>query len=132
MHIGYENDAPENNNEFDSEVLIMKYLVKMESIETGLLPPQQLAQVIEQNIIPGIEGCIKLEGEKKILAGGGFSGGRGGVAIVEAESNKDLSKTLQSLPFWGMMKIDVTPLEDFGDTVTTARDSLEQLKRVIQ
>ena len=63
----------------------------MESIEMGLLPPQQQAPIIEQTIIPSIEACAKLEAEKKILAGGIFAGQRAGVAIVEAASNEELS-----------------------------------------
>lgn len=38
----------------------MKYLVSMESIETGLLPPQQMAGLIEQQILPSIEAVVKL------------------------------------------------------------------------
>lgn len=116
----------------EKEVIHMKYFVRMESIEAGLLPPQQMAQLLEQRIIPSIEACAKLESEKKILAGGGISGARAGVAIIEAESNKELSRILQSLPFWGLMKVEVTPLEDFKDTAALARQNLEQLKAAAQ
>ncbi len=52
----------------------MLYLITMESLETGLLPPQQNAQIIERAIIPGLEAVTKLEAEKKILAGEFLSG----------------------------------------------------------
>ena len=57
----------------------MQYLVVGEPIEMGVLPPQQMVSLLEQMIIPSIEACVKLGAEKKILAGGAFSGGRGSI-----------------------------------------------------
>ncbi len=110
----------------------MRYLVTLESIEMGLLPPQQQAPIIEQTIIPSIEACAKLEAEKKILAGGTFAGQRAGVAIVDAASNEELSQMLHSLPFWGLMKVSVTPLVSFKDQAAAARKDLERLKAAAQ
>jgi muconolactone delta-isomerase len=110
----------------------MRYLVTLESLETGLLPPQQLVQVLENQIIPGLEACAKLEAEKKILAGGGFAGRRAGVAIIEAESNEELSQIVQGLPFWGIMKVNVTPLESFENKAKHARQTLERLKAILK
>lgn len=53
------------------------------STDLGLLPPQQMAQLLEQVITPSVEAVVKLEAEKKILAGGVVVGDRGGVLIVE-------------------------------------------------
>ena len=109
----------------------MLYLVTMESLETGLLPLQQNAQIIERAIIPGLEAVTKLEAEKKILAGGVFVGARSGVVIIEAASNEELGELLQSLPFRGVMKIDVTPLESMEYRLSLARKNLEQLKAAL-
>ena len=44
----------------------MRYLVTAEYVDPGpLLPPQQLAQLIEQLVIPSFEALAKLEDEKK-------------------------------------------------------------------
>ena len=110
----------------------MQYLVTMEGLETGLLPPQQLAQVLEYQIIPGLEACASLEAENKILAGGAFAGARAGVAIVEAASNEELGRLLTSLPFWGMMKLNVTPLQSFESQAEVARQNLERLNAASQ
>jgi muconolactone D-isomerase len=110
----------------------MQYLVTMESLETGLLPPQQVAQIVENQIIPSLEACDKLCDEKKILAGGILTGRRAGAAIIEAESNEELNRLLSSLPFWGMMKIDVTPLHSFEEQASVARQMLERLKAIGQ
>ncbi len=106
----------------------MRYLVTLESVETGLLPPQQQAQLVEQMIIPSLDACAKLEAEKKILAGGTFVGARAGVVIVEAASNEELSQLLHSLPFWPLMKVNVSPLQSFQDQAALTRQVLERLK----
>ena len=50
----------------------MKYLVTIESIETGLLPPQQMANLMERAILPSIEAVVELEEEKKVPQGLGW------------------------------------------------------------
>ncbi len=87
----------------------MKYLVTIESIETGLLPPQQMANLMERAILPSIEAVVELEEEKKVLPGGVHVGKRAGVMIIEADSNEELDQLLTSLPFWGLMKVEVSP-----------------------
>ncbi len=106
----------------------MKYLVSMESIETGLLPFQQMAGLIEQTILPGLETVQKLEKEKKVLGGGVLAGKRKGVVIIEAASNEELDQILTSLPFWGLMKVEVSPLMTFSQAIVRTRESLKQIK----
>ena len=106
----------------------MKYLVNMESIETGLLPPQQMAELMERKILPSIEAVVKLEGEKKILAGGGLVGKRAGVVIIEADSNEEVDQIITGLPFSGLMKVEVIPLQSFSKVAAKARENLKQIK----
>ncbi len=107
----------------------MKYLVSMESIETGLLPFQQMAGLIEQTILPSLEAVRKLEKEKKVLGGGVLAGKRTGVVIVEAASNEELDRILTGLPFWGLMKVEVSPLASFSEANVRNRESLKQMKK---
>lgn len=109
----------------------MLYLVTMESLEMGMLPAQQQVQMIEHLVIPSVEAMTKLEAEKKVLAGGVIAGTRNGVAIIEAASNEELGKLLLSLPFWGIAKVDVTPLESWESRLLLTRKSLEQLKATL-
>ena len=107
----------------------MKYLVTMELI--GAPPaasPQQLVEHLEQRIIPTHEALMKLEEEKKIVAGGDISGRRGTVLIVEATSSAELTKLLMSLPMWTLMKVDVTPLESYEERQARHRELLDHLK----
>jgi muconolactone delta-isomerase len=107
----------------------MKYLVTMELI--GIPPaasPQEMVRWLEQTIIPSEEAMMKLEAERKILAGGDLSGRRGWALIVEAASNEELSRLLMSIPEWPFLKVDVTPLESFGGRQAQHRQMLEGLK----
>ncbi len=111
----------------------MKYLVTMELIGTSpLASPQEAVQWLEQMAMPQIETMMKLEAERKILAGGVLTGGRGSASIVEAASNEELDQLLMSLPLWGMMKVDVTPLVSFEARAAQTRQSLEHLKAALK
>ncbi len=111
----------------------MQYLVTTEaSTDLGLLPPQQMAQLLEQVITPSIEAIVKLEKEKKILAGGIPVGSRTGVFIVEAASHDELDQLLLSLPLWGLYNFNVTPLESFQARLAQQGPMLERLKAASQ
>ena len=107
----------------------MKYLVLMELM--GSVPvssPQQMVQWLEQTIIPSEESVMKLEAEKKVLAGGDLSGGRGWALIVEAASNEELSRILSGIPEWPFLEVDVTPLDSFEERLAQVRETLARLK----
>jgi len=111
----------------------MKYLVTMEL--TGTPPaasPQELVRWLEQMVIPSEEAVIKLEAEGKILAGGDLSGRRGWAFIVEAASNEGLSRLLNRIPEWPLMKVDVTPLESYEERLAIIRRELERLKAALK
>ena len=111
----------------------MIYLVTME-LEGA--PPvrstQEMVEWLEQRIIPSEETMIKLQAEKKILAGGDISGRRGMVFILESASNEELSKLLGTIPEWPFLKVDVTPLESFGERLDQVRETLERIKETIK
>ena len=50
------------------------------------------------------------------------------MVIVEASSNEELDQLLTSLAFWGLMKIEVSPLQTFKEAATRTRESLKQVK----
>jgi muconolactone delta-isomerase len=107
----------------------MKYLVTMELIGTvPVASTQELVQWLEQMIIPTEEAMIKLEAERKILAGGDMSGRRGSAFILEAASNEELTRLLGSIPEWPLLKVDVTPLDSFEERLTEIRRDLDRLK----
>ncbi len=111
----------------------MKYYVKGEYIDAGsLLPPQQLVRLYETTILPSLEAIANLEEERKIIVAGAFTGDRAGVFIVEAESNEEVSKLLIRLPFWGLVKWEVIPLDSFRNRAQMERQAVERLKESLQ
>jgi hypothetical protein len=89
----------------------MQYLVEAENID-GLIPMKDVPDYINHIVIPSYEHLIKLESENKIK-GGLITGQRAGAFVIEASSNEELGNTLRSIPFWGMVKWKVTPLQSF-------------------
>jgi muconolactone delta-isomerase len=88
----------------------MRFLVTIDGSELGVgMPPDRLAQVIEQMVIPGIEKLDQWEQEGRVH-GGGYTAARGGVFIMEADSSEEVDQLVTSLPHWGLVKVDVKPL----------------------
>ncbi len=89
----------------------MQYLVEAENID-GLIPMKDVPDYINHIVIPSYQELIRLESENKIK-GGLLAGQRAGAFVVEASSNEELGKMLKSIPFWGMVKWNITPLQSF-------------------
>jgi hypothetical protein len=110
----------------------MRYLVTAEYVDPGpLLPLQQLAQLEEQLVIPSFEALAKLEDEKKVLGGGVLAGARGGAFILDVASHDEASQILQDLPFWGVVKWTLTPLQEFRKRAAFERPRVERLKAML-
>ena len=87
--------------------------------------------MVENIVIPSFEAMSKLESEKKILASGIVSGGRAGMFIIDVESNKELTKLLQSLPFWGILKWEIIPLDSLTERIEVEKQMLENIKKTM-
>lgn len=110
----------------------MKYLVIGDFIDPGpMMAPPQLVQMIEHAILPGLDMLAKWEADKKIT-GGIYVGDRKGVFVVEAESNEEVDKMIQSLPFWGLMKWTVSPLHTFVGRAAQTKMGLEKMKSMMK
>jgi Muconolactone delta-isomerase len=108
---------------------VARYLVTGEYVDPGpMLSPQQVAQLIEQMVLPSLEALAKLEDQKKILGGGICAGARAGAFIVEVASNAELNRLLQELPFWGVVKWTSTPLLSFRERAADDKAGLERIK----
>jgi hypothetical protein len=97
-------------------------------VEVGALAtPEQVVQFLEQAVIPSLEIFAQWEAEGKI-AGGVFAGERETAFVLNAGSAEEVGQLLTSLPFWGMMKWQVRPLQSMRSTVERERKLLEQIK----
>jgi muconolactone delta-isomerase len=106
------------------------YLVKGEYIDPGpMFPPDKMFDLITNVIIPSHEAMVKLQKEKKIIGGGIVAGARAGYMLFEAESNEEVTRVLQSMPFWGLLKWEVIPLESFEHRLKQDKMFIEQMKK---
>jgi ABC-type oligopeptide transport system substrate-binding subunit len=97
----------------------------------GFTSPQEAIQVLEKGILPTFDALLKLQEEKKIIAGGLPIGDRALVMVVKASSNQEVDKMLRSLPAWGALKWKVTALESIAGRAAQEREILGQLKKMI-
>ena len=110
----------------------MRYLVTFESVDAGpLLPPQQIPGLLRNLVLPTEEALVKLESEGKIR-GGVTAGARAGAFILDAESHDEANQILQSLPSWGIVKMDLTPLLSFEARREQDQQVLERLEAAQQ
>ncbi len=111
----------------------MQYLVTGEFVEPGpLLPPDQLVGMIRQMVLPSHDVVKNLMSEGKIIAGGYAVGERAAAFIFEAEPNAELDALLLSIPYWGVIKIKVTPLEEVEGRQERDRQQAEQIEQTLQ
>ncbi len=77
------------------------------------------------------DALMKLETDKKILAGGLPVGDRALVFILEAASHEEVDQLLRDLPAWGVLKWVVTPLQSFDGRAKMERSIVEEIKKQI-
>jgi hypothetical protein len=106
----------------------MKYLV-FGSGGPGFASPEEALRVLENIILPSFEHLIKLESEKRLIAGGLPVGERAFAFIIEAPSNDELDETLRNIPIWGSMEWKVTPLQTFKGRAEKERAVFEELRK---
>ena len=106
----------------------MRYLVAG-SEGPGFASPGETIEVLRNSILPTFDMLTKLEAEKKIVAGGLPVGDRAFVFIVEAASNDELDRLLRSLPAWGVLKWQVTPLQSFSGRASQELDTLKRFEK---
>ena len=106
----------------------MRYLVSG-SEGPGFASPEEAVEILEEVVLPTFDVLMKLEAQKKIVAGGLPVGDRAFVFIVEAASNEELDRLLRSIPAWGVLEWQVTPLQSFAGRAAQERDLVKQFKK---
>jgi len=106
----------------------MRYLVSG-SEGPGFASPEEAVEILEEVVLPTFDALMKLEAQKKIVAGGLPVGDRAFVFIAEAASNEELDRLLRSLPAWGVLEWHVTPLQSFAGRAAQDRDLVKQFKK---
>ena len=110
----------------------MRFLVTLDGSDIGVgMPPERLGQVVEQMVVPSIEQLSQWEQEGRIY-GGGYTAARGGVFIMEADSSEEVDQLVTSLPYWGLVKVEVKPLISTGEMVERARAMSQRLQERVR
>lgn len=109
----------------------MKYLVTG-SGGPGYASGEEAAEVLPNLVFPAFKRIMELEKKKKILAGGLPVGERAFVCIVEAKSHDELDRLLQSIPMWGVLDWEVTPLQSVTARYAQERKAIRELKKSIK
>ncbi|MGA2106124.1 MAG: muconolactone Delta-isomerase family protein [Syntrophorhabdales bacterium] len=106
----------------------MKYLVMGSNGPTGTTP-EDMIEILEDIVLPGLDALMRLESENTVLAGGVPVSERGVVFIVDAPSNEELDQLLRNLPLWEILEWQVTPLQTFEGRAFQERRMVQQLKK---
>jgi len=85
--------------------------------------------MIRQAILPSHDALTNLKAEGKLIAGGYSVGERAGAFIFEVDSNEELDSLLQGLPYWGLIKFRVTPLQEVEGRRERDRQQAEQIEQ---
>ena len=110
----------------------MRFLVTIDGSELGVgMPPERLAQVIDRMVIPGIAKLDQWEQEGRVY-GGGYTAARGGAFIMEADSSEEVDQLLTSLPYWGLVKVEVKPLISTSEMVERSRAMSQRLQERVR
>lgn len=104
----------------------MKYLVIGEAVD-ALFVIQPMQEMLEHAVIPSLDMLAKWESDKKIT-GGIYVGDRKVVFVLDAESNEEVDKMLQSLPYWGLLKWNVSALHTFEGRSAQEKIAVEKMK----
>jgi muconolactone delta-isomerase len=107
----------------------MLFLVTFEYVEPGpTYPPDKVTDMVENAIVPSLEMVAQLEKAGKIKAAGVIAGTKGSVMILDVADNNELSQTVQSFPFWSLMKVRITPLQKFTERAAQEKRAVKYLR----
>jgi hypothetical protein len=110
----------------------MRFLVTIDGSDVGVgMPPERLAQVLDQMVVPGMERLAQWEQEGRIH-GGGYTAARGGVFMIDADSSEEVDQLVTSLPHWGLVKVDVKPLISTSSMLERARATRQRLQERVR
>ena len=105
----------------------MRFLVTIDGSDIGVgMPPERLAQVVEQMVTPSLEQLVQWEQEGRVH-GGGYTAARGSAFIMEVDSSEEVDQLVTSLPHWGLVKVEVKPLISTGTMLERAEAVSQRL-----
>ena len=99
----------------------MRFLITIDGTDIGAgMPLEQLAPMVNRMVVPSLEQLAQWEDEGRIH-GGGYAAARGGVFVIDADSPEEVDQLVTSLPYWGIVKVEVKPLVPSSVVLERAR-----------
>ena len=106
----------------------MRFLVTIDGSGIGVgMPPERLAQVVDQMVLPSIEQLAQWEEEGRIH-GGGYTAARGGAFMMDTDSSEEVDRLVASLPYFPLVKVDVKSLVSTSALLERARAIRQRLQ----
>ncbi len=113
-------------------VTFLKFLVIGKSIDfNSLQNPADLGMYLENIVLPSFEMLKEWELKQKVPVGL-YAAQRTGALMIEASTAEELSKTLQSLPFWGQNTWEIILLQTIQSGIEDVKRQIANVKRVTQ
>ena len=110
----------------------MRFLVTIDGSDIGAgMPPDQLAPMVNHMVVPSLEQLAQWEQEGRIH-GGGHAAARSGVFVIDADSVEEVDQLVTSLPYWGIVKVDVKPLIPTSVMVERGRRVSQRLQEGVR
>jgi hypothetical protein len=110
----------------------MRFLVTIDGSDIGVgMPPERLVQVVDQMIVPSLEKLAQWEQEGRIH-GGAYTAARAGVFMIDADSSDEVDQLVTSLPYWGLVKVDVKPLISTSTVLERSRAIRQRLQEQVR
>ena len=106
----------------------MQYLVEGTG-GPGFASPEEAVEILQNTVLPSFDALMKLEKDKKILAGGLPVADRAVVCIVEASSHEEVDRLVRQLPLWGALEWSVIPLQSFAGRAAQERETVAALTK---
>jgi muconolactone delta-isomerase len=107
----------------------MLFLIRGKNIDSGyLVPPAQIADIVEGAVLPSFQLLAQMAQQGKIK-GGTIPGERGGAFVIEVDSNEELDRIMNGLPFFGLVDWDVKALMSFDAIAQQLPEYIANIRR---
>lgn len=101
----------------------MQFAVIAHGVDASNVPPQVAIGLVKQTFQ-----MVNAKKEPRIKASYPFAGERAGIFIVEVNSGDELQELISSLPFSGIVKVEIHAIS----SVQAALKSVEEAERRVQ
>ena len=102
----------------------MQALVTIDGTQwTVGMPPEQVRTLQRELVLPSLEKLNQWQQEGKVH-GGILPAERAGAFVIEGDSIEEIESLLVSLPYWGLVKMEVRALVPVSNAINRFREGV--------